>query len=189
MELVFAMVGGASAALVAFAVHRWRGDDARRTRRVLRKARVVPIAELVDGQLACIVGRVEREGELVTSLMENRPCVAFDTITHVIERDRDFTAPVVSKATRHMVPFFVVDQTGRARIDAPQAALCNTPSSSKRSWVERIVEEGATVRLVGSVVLDPTERDTREHGFRDGAWKATITGTVKFPLLIDVVDP
>ncbi len=188
MELVFAMVGGASAVLAAFAVHRWRGDDARRTRRVLRKARVIPISELVDGQLACIVGQVVRGETLTTSLMQNLPCVAFDTITHVVEHDQDFTAPVVSKATRHMVPFFVVDKTGRARIDAPQAALCNKPSSSKRTWVERIVEEGATVRLVGSVLLDPTERDTREHGFRDGAWKVTITGTVKFPLLIDVVD-
>lgn len=178
---------GASAALVAFAVHRWRDDDARRTRRVLRKARVVPISELVDGQLACIVGRVERDQSVITSLMENLPCVAFDTVTHVIEHDKDFTAPVVSKTTRHMVPFFVVDPTGRVRIDAPHAALCNKPSSSKRTWVERIVEEGATVRLVGSVVLDPTEVDSREHGFRDGAWKATLTGTTKFPLLIDVV--
>ena len=186
--MVLALVGG-GAVLVAFAVRRWRDDDARRTRRVLKKARVVPISELVDGQLACIVGRVERgDNGVTTSLMQNLPCVAFDTITHVVEHDQDFTAPVVSKATRHMVPFFVVDATGRARIDAPQAALCNTPSSRTRTWVERIVEEGATVRLVGSVVLDPTRRDAREHGFRDGAWKATITGTAKFPLLIDVVE-
>lgn len=182
------LVAGACSALVAFAVHRWRDDDARRTRRVLKKARVVPISQLVDGQLACIVGRVERDEHMTASLMQNLPCVAFDTITHVIEQDNDFTAPVVSKATRHMVPFFVVDATGRARIDAAHAALCNRPSSRTRTWVERIVEEGATVRLVGSVVLDPTERDHREHGFRDGAWKATVTGTVKFPLLIDVVD-
>jgi hypothetical protein len=180
--LIVAGIGVAGAA--SYAVHVWR-DDARRTRRVLRKTRVTPISELVDGQLACIVGRVERDRETITSLMENRPCVAFDTITHVIEQDKDFTAPVVTKATRHMVPFFVVDKTGRARIDAPQAALCNKPSSRKPQWVERIVEEGATVRLVGSVVLDPTERDHRERGFRDASWKATITGTVKFPLLID----
>lgn len=187
MELMIAMLG-AGAALVVFAVHRWRDDDARRTRRVLRKARVIPISELVDGQLACIVGRVERDHDVITSLMANLPCVAFDTITHVVEQDQDFTAPVVSKATRHMVPFFVVDATGKARIDAPQAALCNAPASRARMWVERVVEEGATVRLVGSVVLDPTARDHREHGFRDGAWTATLTGTTKFPLLIDVVD-
>lgn len=186
---------GACAALAAYAVHRWRHDDARRTRRVLRRARVVPIADLVDGQLACVVGRVERDRELTESMMEHRPCVAFDTITHVVERDHDFAAPVSTKVTRHLVPFFVVDATGRVRIDAPQAALCNTPSGSARNWVERVIEEGATVRLVGSVVLDPTvaataDSQTRsnETGFREQPWTATLTGTTRFPLLIDVID-
>jgi hypothetical protein len=184
--LLVAFVGSGAAALVAFAVHRWRDDDARRTRRVLRKARVVPISQLTDGQLACVVGRVERDGVLIDSMMEGRPCVAFDTITHVVERE-DFAAPVSTKSTRHLVPFFVVDATGRVRVDAPQAALCNKPSAKASNWVERIVEEGDTVRLVGSVVLDPAARDAREHGFREGAWTATLTGTAKFPLLIDVV--
>ena len=173
--------------VAGFAVHRWRDDDARRTRRVLGKARVVPISELVDGQLACIVGRVERGRELTTSMMQRLPCVAFDTITQVVDRREDFASPVSTKATRHLVPFFVVDATGRARVDAPQAALCNKPSATGSNWVERVIEEGATVRLVGSVVLVPAERDTREHGFRDGAWKATLTGTTRFPLLVDVV--
>lgn len=188
------MLLGACTALVSYAVHRWRGDDARRTRRVLRRAKVIPIADLVDGQLACVVGRVERDRELTASMMEQRPCVAFDTVTHVVERD-DFSAPVSTKITRHLVPFFVVDATGRVRIDAPEAALCNTPSGSARNWVERVVEEGATVRLVGSVVLDPSvvatadsETRSNETGFREQAWTATLTGTTKFPLLIDVID-
>ncbi len=171
-----------------FVVRLWK-DDARRTRRVLRKARVVPISQLVDGQLACIVGKVESEGDLsIDSMMEHRPCVAFDTVTQVIEHNNDFSSPVSTRTTRHLVPFFVRDKTGRARVDAPQAALCSSSVGRGRNWVERVVAEGDTVRLVGSVVLEPTERDTREHGFREGAWKATITGTVKFPLLIDVLD-
>jgi hypothetical protein len=178
--LAFAVGGGP---FVGLALFRWYRNDARRTRRVLRKARVVPISELVDGQLACIVGRVERDRELIDSMMEGRPCVAFDTVTEI---DNEFS--ISTKVTRHLVPFFVVDATGRARIDAPQAALCNTPSAKASNWVERVIEEGVTVRLVGSVVLDPTERDHNEHGFRDGAWKATLTGTAKFPLLVDVVD-
>ncbi len=124
-------------------------------------------------------------------MMEHTECVAFDTITHVIERD-EFSAPVSTKVTRHAVPFFVVDATGRVRIDAPQAALCNKPSARARNWVERTILEGATVRIVGSVVLDPTvravvESPTRsnERGFRDLAWKATLTGTTRFPLLVD----
>ncbi len=191
--IVAAGVAGA-VATTAFVMRAWN-DDARRTRRVLRKARVVPIAELVDGQLACVVGRVERDGPLIESMMERRPCVAFDTVTHVVERGNDFAAPVVSKPMRHLVPFFIVDATGRARIDAPQAALCNRPSGRARDWVERVIEEGATVRLVGSVVLDPTAGATaqsplrsNEKGFRDLTWTATITGTKRFPMLIDVAD-
>jgi hypothetical protein len=37
-----------------------------RTRRVVRRARVSPIAELVDGKLACIVGKVELDRESLT---------------------------------------------------------------------------------------------------------------------------
>ena len=183
--LIGIAAGGAS--VVGFAIHRWRDDDARRTRRVLRRARVVPIAELVDGQLACVIGRVERDAELIESMMERRTCVAFDTITHAVEGD-EFASLVSTKATRHLVPFFVVDATGRVRVDAPQAALCNRPSGRATNWVERVVEEGATVRLVGSVVLDPMRSPTGEHSFREGAWKATLTGTAKFPLLVDVVE-
>jgi hypothetical protein len=186
VDPVLIVIAGGAAALVALAVRRWR-DDARRTRRVLRRARVVPISQLADGQLACVVGRVERDGVLIDSMMEGRPCVAFDTITHVVERD-DFASPVSTKAMRHLVPFFVVDSTGRVRVDAPQAALCNKPSAKASNWVERTIVEGATVRLVGSVVIDPAARDANEHGFRDGAWRATLTGTARFPLLIDVVD-
>jgi len=187
------IVAGVTGAAVAVGVA-WRAwsDDARRTRRVLRKATVIPISELVDGQLACVVGRVERDGALIESMMSRTECVAFDTITHVIERD-DFSSPVSTKAMRVAVPFFVVDATGRVRVDAPQAALCNKPSARGSNWVERTIAEGSTVRLVGSVVLDPTVAATaesplrsNEKGFREITWTATLTGTKKFPMLIDV---
>jgi hypothetical protein len=182
-----------AASFAGFVIKLWN-EDARRTRRVLRKATVVPIADLVDGQLACVVGKVEQDAALIDSMMEGRACVAFDTITHVVERD-DFAAPVSTKAMRVAVSFFVVDATGRVRIDAPQAALCNKPSARARNWVERTIVPGATVRIVGSVVLDPTAMATaasttrsNEQGFREVTWTATLTGTTKFPLLIDVVD-
>lgn len=178
-------IGALSATLVG-AVRFWR-NDARRTRRVLRRARVVPIASLVDGQLACIVGRVERDAELIESLVERRLCVAFDTTTNVFD-GADFTSPVTIRVTRRLVPFFVVDGTGRVRVDAAQAALCNKPIAKSQNFTERVIDEGSTVRLVGSVSLDPTVSTDGEHGFRAGAWKATITGTARFPLLIDGED-
>jgi hypothetical protein len=184
--ILLSIVGGFAITL-GLGIRYWYASDARRTRRVLRRARVIPITELVDGQLACVVGHVERGDEVIESLMQRLPCVAFDTITNVVEGE-SFASLVSTRTTRRMVPFFVVDATGRCRIDAPVAALCNTPSARANNWIERVIEEGAKVRLVGSVVLDPSRTDTREHGFRDGAWTATLTGTAKFPLLVDVID-
>ena len=183
ISVVFIVLSGIAGA--AYAATRLGGNrDARRTRRVLRKARVVPIAELVDGQLACIVGRVEIDGEPVESLVLRRQCVAFDTITTPIIGN-EMTATV--RVTRRMTPFFVVDDSGRARVDAPEVALCNKPSAKGETYEERIVEDGDRIRIVGSVSLDPTLAST-DQLFRQGAFKARITGTAKYPLLADVED-
>ena len=155
----------------------------RRTRRVLRKARVVPIAELVDGQLACIVGRVEIDGDPVEALVTRQHCVAFDTTTTVLGSEMMVTVRV----TRRMTPFFVVDETGRARVDAPEVALCNRPIAKGETYEERVLENGARIRIVGSVSLDPTLAST-DQLFRQGAYKARLTGTAKYPLLADVED-
>ncbi|HEY4182173.1 MAG TPA: hypothetical protein VGM90_35260 [Kofleriaceae bacterium] len=154
--------------------------DNARTRRVLRRARVVPIAELVDGQLACIVGTIEADGEPLVSMMSRTRCVAFDTSTSSLDGNL-----VSTKVTRHAVAFFVVDKTGRARIDAPQIALCNKPTLRSDRFEERVLEVGATVRLVGSVSLDPTIATHSEHTYRAGQFTATLSGTVKYPLLAD----
>jgi hypothetical protein len=174
---VLSLFGG-----VAFAVARW-SSDARRTRRVLRRARVVRIADLVDGQLACIVGRVELppDGTPITSLMLRTECVAFDTETSTFTGD----VSVSTTTTRQAVPFYVVDDTGRARIDAPQLALCNNPVGRSDRYVERVLEVGMRVRIVGSVTLDPTLQADPEHHYRESRFKATLTGTAKFPMLAD----
>ncbi len=176
--------GGAT--LAYFVLNAWR-SDARRTRRVLRRARVVRIADLVDGQLACIVGVIERDGAPLEALVSRKACIAFDTTVQYF-RGADFTIPARVEVTRRMVPFFVSDGSGRVRIDAAEAALCNRPIAKSERFEERILEEGATVRLVGSVSLDPAITAQGERGFRDGALKATITGTAKYPLLVDVED-
>lgn len=184
MELVL-LVGFALATVVAAAPF-WR-NDARRTRRVLRRTRVSPIAELVDGRLACIVGRVELEAEPITSMMSRRRCVAYETVIQVFRRN-DMTIPSRVEVERKLVPFFVVDATGRVRVDAAEAALSNRPVARSERFEERVIEAGMTIRIVGSVALDPTLARTAELGFRDGSITATITGTAKFPLLIDVED-
>jgi hypothetical protein len=180
-----ALTGGALG-LAYFVLNAWR-SDARRTRRVLRRVRVSRIADLADGQLACIVGVVELEGEPLEALVSRQPCVAFETTVQYF-RGADFTIPMRVEVTRRMVPFFVSDGTGRVRVDAAQAALCNRPVARSERFEERILEDGAKIRLAGSVTLEPTIAATGEHGFRDGPLTATITGTAKYPLLIDVED-
>lgn len=178
MELVIAAV---LAGLSSVAVAAWWRADARRTRRVLRRARVVRIADLVDGRLACIVGRVEADAPPIASMMTGVACVAFDTTTSSF----DGAGAVTVATTRRAVPFFVVDATGRARVDAPQLALCNTPSARSDRFQERVLRVGATVRLVGSVSLDPAMQAHADHAYREGGYTASIVGTAKYPLLAD----
>jgi len=164
------------------------GGDARRTRRVMRRARVTRIADLTDGKLACIVGHIEAEGELAQALMSRKPCVAYETIVQVFG-GLDMTVPTSVEVTRKHVAFFVVDDSGgRARIDAAEAALANEPIMKSERFEERVIEDRVRVRIVGSVVLDPTMQANAEHAYREGAFKATLTGTSKYPLLIDLED-
>lgn len=181
---IVAAIGGGIIGVIA---HGWFGADARRTRRVLRKTRVTRIADLEDGRLACVVGRVEADGELVQSLMSRRDCVAFETVVQVFG-SLDMTVPARVDVTRKLVPFYIVDDSGRARVDGAEAALANRAIMKSERFEERVIENGAIVRVVGSVSLDPTMQSHGDHGFRDGAFKATITGTSKYPLLIDVED-
>jgi len=145
-----------------------------RTRRVMRTTQVSPIAALEDGKLACVVGRVELDGDHLISVMSRRRCVAHE----IVEWRKG--------VRRAIVPFYVVDDTGRVRVDAGDAALLHKPIVEGETFEERIVEPGVRVRLVGSVRKDPASHDTGEHHFRDGASAATLTGTAKWPLLVDV---
>ena len=186
--IIAVFAGGAS--FLYFVLTAWQ-SDARRTRRVLRKTRVTPVADLVDGMLACVVGKVELvegDAEPLTAMITRKPCVAYDTTIQFF-RGNDFSVPERVDVTRKMVPFTVVDATGRVRIDAPQAALCNKPAARSERFEERLIEPGATIRIVGSVRIEPERSDHVEHGYREhGRVRATLTGTAKWPLLVDVVE-
>jgi hypothetical protein len=185
--LIVSIFAGATS-LVYFMINAWR-SDARRTRRVLRGTRVTPIGELVDGQLACVVGTVELDGQPLMSMVTERPCVASDTTIQTFAGN-NFTVPASVDFTRRMVPFIVSDATGRVRIDAPQAALCNKPIARSERFEERLIEPGARIRIAGSVRIEPAVVATThgERGYREHLTTATLTGTAKWPLLIDLED-
>ncbi len=177
MELAIAalvVVFGAFAVAVGHKELRVKRSGVGHTRRVMRTTRVTPIAELADGKLACVVGRVERDDEPLVSILSRRPCVAYE----IVEWHKG--------VRRAIVPFYVVDASGRVRIDAGEAALLQPPTTRGETFEERVIEVGAKVRVVGSVRVEPTVIDASEHGFREGATKAQLTGTAKWPLLVDV---
>jgi hypothetical protein len=182
--IAMAIFAGAGS-LLYFVVDAFR-SDARRTRRVLRKTRVTPVAELVDNTLACVVGTVELDGAPLVSMITQKECVAFDTTIQMFAGN-NFTVPERVDVTRQLVPFVVVDGTGRVRVDAPQAALCNRPIAKNERVEERIIEPGTLIRIVGSVRVEPVASTSGEHSYREsGATTVTLTGTSKYPLLIDV---
>src|SRR5258706_14699715 len=145
-----------------------------RTRRVLRTTTVSPIETLEDGKLACVVGTVELDADPIISILSRRTCVAYE----IVEWRKG--------VRRALGPFVVVDATGRVRVDAAEAALLQPPIRQGETYEERIIEPGARIRIVGSVRIEPTHAGTAEHGFRDGATAATLTGTAKYPLLVDL---
>lgn len=144
-----------------------------RTRRVMRTTSVSKIADLSDGKLACVVGTVERDDELLTSILTRQPCVAYE----IVEWRKG--------VRRKLVPFIVNDGSGRVRVDAAEAALLNPPSERGETFEERVIPIGARIRIIGSVRLEPAMKDAREHGYREHAVTATLTGTAKYPLLVD----
>jgi hypothetical protein len=184
---IFLTIFAGAGSLVFFVFDAFR-TDARRTRRVLRKTRVTPIANLVDNTLACVVGTVVLDGEPLVALISHMPCVAYDTTIQMFTGN-DFTVPARVDVTRRLVPFIVVDATGKIRIDAPQAALCNRAVAKTERVEERVIVPGDRIRIVGSVRIEPEASTTGEHGYREpGATHATLTGSAKYPLLIDLED-
>jgi hypothetical protein len=165
----------------------WRADDARRTPRGLPRTRVTKVAALVDGQLACVVGVVELESPvLLTSMIASKRCVAYDTTIYFFN-GHNATVPERVDVERRLLPFFVRDASGVVRIDAAEAALCNKPATSSERYHERVIMPGAKIRIVGSVHLEhvPDNGANERHYRQSTGTKATLTGTKKFPLLID----
>jgi hypothetical protein len=188
MDPLLLLLGAPGVAALGYAMWSRSQDAARRTRRALQRTRVTPVADLSDGVLACVVGTVELdEPTLLTSMITRRACVAYDTNVYFFVGNST-AVPARVEVERRLVPFFVRDATGVVRIDGAEAALCNPPAANNDRYLERLIQVGATIRIVGSVHLEPArDRGVRERHYRETTGMvATLTGTARFPLLIDV---
>jgi hypothetical protein len=186
MELVswLVLVGGGTAVVAALAFN-YFATPSRRKRRALRRLRVDPIAKLVDGP-ACIVGRVESAGEPLAAKRTKTRCVAYETIEIFYGKYAQPGLVDHVDVERRVAAFDIVDDTGRARVDAPAATMCHRAWSKSRSHEERIVRVGDRVRLAGTVVLQPASPVDADGGFRDGCVLATVTGSIAYPIHVDV---
>lgn len=105
------VVGGALAIQAAF----WQAQPRTRGRRLLRKARNVPIAEIKDGEWVKVTGLAHAIGSVGPSLMGRRPCIGFQV--EVQRLDRNSSAIVLRQES--CPAFTITDGTGTVQVDGP----------------------------------------------------------------------
>jgi hypothetical protein len=126
--LIWAIVGGF--VVIAVIASFFTGEA--KTRRALRNAPRVTIAEFPEGTPARIVGRVE-EGEQLTAPLSGRPCVFYDAIVQQYRSSgRSGSWHTVIRESRG-IPFALDDGTGRALVDPTAARLAVEKDSTTRS--------------------------------------------------------
>jgi hypothetical protein len=106
------LVAGGVIGIIGIAIAGWFSASAVAKRRIKQALRV-PIVEAREGEMTKIVGRLELAGPPLIAPLTQRKCAYFHA--YVEEKHRNHWSTVVSE--RDACEFFVVDETGRARID------------------------------------------------------------------------
>lgn len=137
MDLTFAYALGAGVVYLAGHVltPTWR------YRRKLRRAERRQVAEVGEGEVARIVGKVRATEPLLRSPLLGRPCVAY--VTRV--RQTEAMGPGLLLHDANAVPFVLDDATGHALVTATDAHLALAMTS---------IAEGRPIRA-----LDPLPRE------------------------------
>ena len=105
-----AAIGGAMAGLF---------DKHERIRRLLRRARTIPIRDVRDGQVAKVVGRVRPPGEPLIAPLTGRKCVYWEIEVTEWEGTR---ARQITR-THDQRDFVIEDGTGRALVATRRSAI------------------------------------------------------------------
>jgi hypothetical protein len=105
-----AAIGGAMAGLF---------DKNERIRRLMRRARTIPIRDVRDGQVAKVVGRVRPPGDPLIAPLTGRPCIYWEI--EVTEWEGTHARQITR--THDQRDFLIDDGSGRALIQLRRAAI------------------------------------------------------------------
>jgi hypothetical protein len=102
-------------AVVAIQTAYWWAQPRTRGRRLLRKARNVPIDEIKDGEWVKVSGLAGAIGGVGPSLMGRRPCIGF----HVEVQRLDRKSSMIILRRESCPAFTITDGTGTVEVDGP----------------------------------------------------------------------
>ena len=104
------VVSGALAIQAAF----WQAQPRTRARRLLRKTRNAPIAEIKDGEWVKVTGLAHAIGPIGTSLVGERKCIGYQVQVQCLE-NKD----VMVLRRESCAPFTITDGTATVEVDGP----------------------------------------------------------------------
>ena len=177
-------------------LRRWR-----LTRKAVALARDTP-----DGVLARITGTVVALGDALVAPLTGETCVAVCSMFRLMSGRADENKPAPFGDGRidevALVPFVVAAGDLRATIVATDAHFM-VPRKRVRSaeresmflarhgmaagvgrFREQLVRVGDRITVIGTVVLDGSERPAGDVGFRDAVAAIKLAGSAKHPIVI-----
>lgn len=96
----------------------WWFSEAAKIRRALRAARRVPIAEVREGEVVRVTGRVRGVSELLRAPLSGRPCVFFEVTVEEYRSSGKSGRWVRILREQEAMDFLVEDGTGKALVRA-----------------------------------------------------------------------
>jgi hypothetical protein len=103
-------------AFIAIQTAVWWVQPRTRGRRLLRKVRNVPIAEIKDGEWVKVTGVAHAIGAVGISLIGRRDCIGFQTQVQLLGRN---TGGTIVLRRESCPTFTIVDGTGTVDVDGP----------------------------------------------------------------------